>query len=93
MAWYAELKRRKWYCIMGIDMISIHKKYLYDEWYNSLTEEQKLRLEEYCKKEKERKEREAQEAIHRLALMTGIIRSKCPDKYHGVYDEFGFPRL
>lgn len=41
MAWYAELKRRKWYCINGIDMIYIYRKKLYDDWYNSLTEEQK----------------------------------------------------
>lgn len=28
MAWYAELKRIKWYCINGIDMIQIYKQKL-----------------------------------------------------------------
>ena len=42
MAWYAELKRRKWYCINGIDMMRIYKQKLYDDWYNSLTDEQKF---------------------------------------------------
>ena len=45
MAWYAELKRRRWYCIIGIDMIRLYKKKLYDDWYNSLTDEEKQRLE------------------------------------------------
>ena len=93
MAWYAELKRRKWYCIKGIDMIYIYQKHLYDEWYNSLTDEQKHRLEESRKAAKEKREREAREAIQRLAIMTGLIRSRTPNKYGNLYDEFGFPRI
>lgn len=31
MAWRAELRRRKWYCINGWDAISWYRKYLYDE--------------------------------------------------------------
>ena len=49
MAWYAELKRRKWYCINSVDMIQLYKQKLYDDWYNALTDEQKQRLEEYRK--------------------------------------------
>ena len=93
MAWYAELKRRKWYCIKGIDMIYIYQKHLYDEWYNSLTDEQKQRLEESLKATKEKREREAREAIQRLAIMTGVIGSRTTNKYGKLYDEFGFPRI
>lgn len=95
MAWYAELKRRKWYCINQWDAISWYKKYLYDEWYNSLTDEQKERLEEHRRREKERKERELETSLMHLAYMTATIcglnaRNHNRDKYHGVFDENGF---
>ena len=41
MAWYAELQRIKWHCIKGFDAIRFYKKYQYDKWYNSLTNEEK----------------------------------------------------
>lgn len=46
MAWYAELKRRCWYCICGVDMIREYKQKLCDDWYNSLTDEQNEKLKE-----------------------------------------------
>ena len=73
MAWYAELKRRKWYCINGIDMIQIYRKKIYDDWYNSLTEEQKQRLDEYRKEKAEKSRREAREAMQRLLMMFGMV--------------------
>lgn len=69
MAWYAELKRRKWYCINGIDMIQIFRKKLYDDWYNSLTDEQKQRLEEYRKEMAEKRKHDAEMALARLGVM------------------------
>ena len=69
MAWYAELKRRKWYCINGIDMIQLYRKKLYDDWYNSLTDEQKQRLEEYRKTKAEKRKRDAEMALARLGMM------------------------
>lgn len=45
MAWRAELKRRNWYCICGEDMPLFFKKYLYDKWYSSLSQEEKERYE------------------------------------------------
>lgn len=69
MAWYAELKRRKWYCINGIDMVQIYRKKLYDNWYNSLTDEQKQRLEEYKKVEAEKRKREGEKALARFCMM------------------------
>lgn len=73
MAWYAELKRRKWYCINGIDMIQLYRKKLYDDWYNSLTDEQKQRLEEYRKAKAEKNRREAKEAMQRLLMMSDMV--------------------
>lgn len=73
MAWYAELKRRKWYCINGIDMIQLYRKKLYDDWYNSLTDEQKQWLEEYRKAKAEKNRREAREAMQRLLMMSGMV--------------------
>lgn len=73
MAWYAELKRKKWYCINGIDMIQLYRKKLYDDWYNSLTDEQKQRLEEYRKAKAEKNRREAKEAMQRLLMMSSMV--------------------
>lgn len=86
MAWYAELKRRKWYCINGIDMIHAYKKKLYDDWYNSLTDKQKQRLEEYRKAKAEKNRKEAREAMQRLLMMTGLVA----EKYYSVCGESSF---
>ena len=69
MAWYAELRRRKWYCINGIDMIHLYKQKLYDDWYNSVADEEKQRLEE-CRKENAEKIKHAAEmALARLGML------------------------
>ena len=73
MAWYAELKRRKWYCINGIDMILLYKQKLYDDWYNSLTDEQKQRLEEYRKEKEEKRKHEAKMALAKLGVMYNMM--------------------
>lgn len=73
MAWYAELKRRKWYCINGIDMIQIYKQKLYDDWYNSMTDEQKQRLEEYKKEKAEKDRMESRRAIQSLLMINDVI--------------------
>ena len=97
MAWYAELKRRHWYRIIGIDMVTWYSNKLYDEWWNSLTDEQRERILERRRLRKERREQEARDAIARLGLMTAMVAglyNRTPsraDKYHGVYDEDGFP--
>ena len=83
MAWYAELKRRKWYCINGIDMIHLYKRKLYDDWYNSLTDEEKQRLEECRKENAEKRKRDAEMALARLGLlfntMTGVTHGRMGD--------------
>ena len=73
MAWYAELKRRKWYCINGIDMIQLYKEKLYDDWYNSLTDKQKQRLEEYRKVKVEKRKCDAEMALASLGMMFNVM--------------------
>lgn len=73
MAWYAELKRRKWYCINGVDMIYIYKKKLYDDWYNSLTDEDKEAYEKYKQKKREEDFRKYKESLTQLLSLLGYV--------------------
>lgn len=96
MAWYAELKRRHWYCINQWDAISWYRKHLYDTWYTSLTDEQKAKLEEQKRLEKEKSDYELRTTLMRLATISGAMLGLTSgisnrEKYHGVYDENGFP--
>lgn len=94
MAWFAELKRRHWYCINGVDIIRWYKKFLYDNWWNSLSEEDKIKIEEKHKKESEEADRQLRNSLVRLGMITaavaGLGTPYC-NKYNGVYDKFGFP--
>lgn len=84
MAWYAELKRKNWYCINSINMIQIYRKQLYDDWYNSLTDDQKQRLEEYEKEEAEKRRRDAEMALARLGWLYSFMNRAT----HGRMDEY-----
>lgn len=84
MAWYAELKRRKWYCINGIDMIQIYSQKLYDDWYNSLTDEQKQRLEEYRKAKAEKRRHDAKMTLASLGVMYNMMN----EMTHGRMDDY-----
>lgn len=44
MAWWAEAKRRHWYCINGVNRIEEYNDWLYQQWWNSLSENQKRTL-------------------------------------------------
>ena len=82
MAWYAELKRRRWYCIIGIDMIRLYKKKLYDDWYNSLTDEEKQRLEEYRKAKAEKRKHDAEMALARLRWLYSFMNEATHGKMY-----------
>ena len=84
MAWYAELKRRKWYCINGIDMIQLYRRKLYNDWYNSLTDEQKQRLEEYRKAKAEKRKYDREMALARI----GWLYSFMNEATHGRMGEY-----
>lgn len=97
MAFYAEQKRRQWYCVNGINMVRIYRRKLYDDWYNSLSEEDKQYLEEQKKKRKEKAEKDLQKCVTditalAMACFSGFNTSN-HNKYHGVYDEDGFPKI
>ena len=99
MAYYAELKRRKWYCINGTrSMIHVYRKMLYDQWYESLTDEQKQRLKERKKQEHESELRQLEHHTQMLLSVMGVMAGavcgnfKMPnihDKYHGLYNADG----
>lgn len=73
MAWYVELVRKRWYCICGIDMIHEYKKKLYDDWYNSLTEEEKERLAEIKKQKQEKADQELKMIMSQLSAMKTLL--------------------
>lgn len=75
MAWAAELKRRNWYCINGIFMPQIFRKYLYDQWYESLSDEDKQRLAEQKKKKKEQEDRELQNTLCEIEMVAALCSS------------------
>lgn len=66
MMWYAEIKRIRWPLIRGWDAIAWYGQHLYDQWYNSLTKEQK---EELLK----RQQQEDKQAIDRFCHMMGCF--------------------
>ena len=63
MAWKAECNRRKWYCILGWDAASWFSEYNYNEWRRSLTPAQIRKLEEYEKRQKEKREKDLENAF------------------------------
>lgn len=102
MAFYAEMVRIGWYCVKSLQMIHWYKQKLYDDWWDSLTEEEKEIVEENRRKRKERRDKELHDALMRLGMIAAVSTSfysganmgiSNRDKYHGVYDEFGFPNL
>ena len=85
MAFYAEMKRRNWYCICGTNMISWYSNFLYDEWWNSLTEEQRERIIQRRKARREKADRECREVMQRLLVLSAAVSGIAPPK--GGYTE------
>lgn len=81
MAWHAELIRKRWYCICGIDMIHEYKKKLYDDWYNSLTEEEKERLAEIKKQKQEKADQELKMIMLQLSAMKTLLSGLLSERY------------
>lgn len=73
MAWAAELKRRGWHCINGCDMIRWYNNKMYDEWYESLTDEEKSAFEERKALAKERKSRRARASVSKLLCFSHAV--------------------
>lgn len=73
MAWLAECKRRNWHCVLGWNAISWYSRYLYDEWLKSLTTAQIKKLEDYHQKEKDRKQKELENAFVGLVDTCNVL--------------------
>lgn len=69
MAWYAELQRIKWHCIKGFDAIRFYKRYQYDKWYNSLTNEEKEKLKEEQELRSKKADMELCNALAQLSFL------------------------
>ena len=50
-------------------------KYLYDQWYSSLSTEDKQLLAEHKRNEKEKDDIELQECLSKIAMITSVCRS------------------
>lgn len=75
MAYQAELLRRKWSCICGMNLIKWYSKKLYDEWYASLTEGQKYELELQRRREEARRGYESRTALAQMGVISSILSS------------------
>lgn len=80
MAWYALYKwfrtfRKSRY----VNYISIYKKYLYDQWFNSLSEEDKQSELKRIELEEERRRRVSTRALNIMYAMSLYARDKWID--------------
>lgn len=82
MAWNAEKKRRRWYCVNGWNAIAWYDEFLYDQWWNSLTDEEQQKVKEYERKKREREEQRLQQALSRMDL---ILNTFADSVYRNVY--------
>ena len=73
MAFYAELIRRHWFCVSKRDAIYIYSKILYDEWYASLSEEDKRELEKRKRERELQRQREVEDVVSELCIMNRIV--------------------
>jgi hypothetical protein len=73
MAFYAELIRRRWFCVSKRDAIYIYSKILYDEWYATLSEGDKRKLEKQKQKRELQEQREVEDVISELCIMNRIV--------------------
>lgn len=85
MAWYALYKwfisfRKRTY----VDYISWYKQYLYDEWFNSLSEEEQQLALEYQQKLRDKRKREGEMALARLGATFAAI-DRCIGGRMGEY--------
>lgn len=82
MAFYAEMCRRRWYCVKGMQLIRWYKRKLYDDWWNSLTDEEKEIVEHNRKVREEHRQRELEESIMRLGAISAHMLSLGSLYYH-----------
>lgn len=79
MAFYAEMKRRSWWCVNGVNQIWRYSKLLYDEWLSSLSDEDKTKLDEYNRRKEERR----QQCLRNLLSAIGALKMEA--RRHSPY--------
>lgn len=73
MAFYAELVRRQWFCVNKRNAIYIYSKILYNEWYTTLSEEDRHKLEKRKRERELQRQREVEDVISELCIMNRIV--------------------
>lgn len=68
MSWFAEIKRRNWKCIIGYDMVLEYKQFLFRSWYNSLTDAERVKYEEYKLEQRKREDLRIKKMERGLAM-------------------------
>lgn len=92
MAFFAEMNRRQWPCVCGFYAITWYSNKLYNEWYESLTPEQKQILED---RKRKREEKNRRDIVRTFSFMLGVMgdlamrSARRYDKYGGMYDAYG----
>ncbi|MFR7913845.1 hypothetical protein [Eubacterium ramulus] len=82
MAWNAERKRRHWHCINGWNAILWYDEFLYNQWWNSLTDEEQEKVKEYKRKKREREEYEFQQMLSRIDLIFNTFADSAYRNYY-----------
>ena len=82
MAWNAEIKRRHWYCFNGWNAILWYDEFLYNQWWNSLTDEEQEKVKEYKRKKREREEYEFQQMLSRIDLIFNTFADSAYRNYY-----------
>lgn len=75
MAFYAELLRRRWYCVCEENWIQFYRKFTYDTWYASLTASQKEQVRLAEEKKRKKDEYELHTALAELFAIDSIVAS------------------
>lgn len=74
MAWWAEAKRRHWYCINSVNRIEEYNDWLYQQWWNSLSENQKKDIEEQNRRIRQQNEEKMQALLKEFVKLHMMMR-------------------
>ena len=93
MAWRAELRRRKWFCILQCDMIHYYSKVLYDEWYASLSEEYKETLKKAQEAKEKRRKEELEASMQRLLFLSQTVCDMANRQKRNMNNHYSLPNI